>query len=235
MVTEAASYGVTGTAIKKGLVGLSVWNPRDYTHDNHRTVDDRPYGGGSGMVMKYQPLADAVDAAKKNANTERSKVIYLSPQGKPVTQELLNAATDTQQLILVAGRYEGVDERFINSVCDEEWSLGDYVISGGELGALVVIDAVTRLLPNVLGDENSAKQDSHCDGLLDYPHYTRPEKLEQGTVPDVLLSGNHAKIARWRMKQSLGLTWRKRADLLKKKELNAEQESLLEEFKLDVR
>ncbi len=237
MVTKAASYGVTGKAIENKLVGLSVWNPRDYTHDKHRTVDDRPYGGGPGMVMKYPPLADAVNDAKNSLRIKNCKVICLSPQGKPISQSLLSATTtEVEQLILVAGRYEGIDERFIKTVCDDEWSLGDYVISGGELGALVIVDAITRLIPGVLGDESSAKQDSYSEGILDCPHYTRPEQLAQvGSVPEVLLSGNHAEIARWRMKQALGQTWRRRADLLKHKKLTAMQDALLEEFKFEVK
>lgn len=233
MVTAAATVGVTGRAIERGIVQLTLWNPRDYSHDKHKSVDDRPYGGGAGMVMKYQPLHDAVTAAKQDTGT--SKVIYLSPQGKPLTQALLAQATELQQIILVAGRYEGVDERFIQLDCDEEWSLGDYVISGGELAALVVIDAVTRLLPDVLGDAQSAEQDSHSDGLLDYPHYTRPEQLGAYTVPVVLLSGHHANIERWRLTQALGRTWQKRPDLLNKKALSAEQERLLTQFKIDER
>ena len=233
MVTAAASYGVTGRAIERHIVSLSVWNPRDYTHDKHRTVDDRPYGGGPGMVMKYQPLHDAVLNAKQ-AGSGAAKVVYLSPQGKPITQALLSEACSNSQLILVAGRYEGVDERFVEMDCDEEWSIGDYVISGGELAALIVIDAVTRLLPGVLGDEESAQQDSHMNGLLDCPHFTRPEQLEGSSVPDVLLSGNHADIDRWRMKQALSRTWQRRPDLLKKKNLSAEQEYLLQQFKSEV-
>ncbi|MGR8930412.1 MAG: tRNA (guanosine(37)-N1)-methyltransferase TrmD [Gammaproteobacteria bacterium] len=234
MVRDAANYGVTGKAIEKGLVGLSLWNPRDYTHDKHRTVDDRPYGGGPGMVMKYQPLRDAVNAAKRQTSASNNRVVYLGPQGKLISQQLLQDASQLDQLILVAGRYEGIDERFIEQVCDEEWSLGDYVISGGELAALTVIDAVTRLIPGVLGDEESAKQDSHYDGLLDCPHYTRPEQSDLGGVPEVLLSGNHAEIARWRMKQSLGRTWLRRPDLLEKLQLTAEQDALLSEFKSEV-
>jgi tRNA (guanine37-N1)-methyltransferase len=234
MVSDAASYGVTGRAIERGLVGLSVWNPRDYTNDKHRTVDDRPYGGGPGMVMKCQPLLDAVNAAKNHNFMASSKVICLSPQGRLLTQELLLEASYCEQLILVAGRYEGIDERFIEHSCDEEWSLGDYVISGGELAALVVIDAVTRLIPGVLGDEDSAKQDSHVDGLLDCPHYTRPEHSNIGEVPDVLLGGNHADIKRWRMKQALGRTWMRRPDMLEKITLNAEQDALLKEFRTEV-
>jgi len=233
MVTAAASYGVTGRAIERKIVSLSVWNPRDYTHDKHRTVDDRPYGGGPGMVMKYQPLHDAVNDAKQ-AGSKTAKVVYLSPQGKPITQSLLSGVIDISQLILVAGRYEGVDERFVEMDCDDEWSVGDYVISGGELAALIIIDAVTRLLPGVLGDEESARQDSYTDGLLDYPHFTRPEQIEGCSVPDVLLSGNHASIDRWRMMQALGRTWQRRPDLLNKKKLSAEQEYLLQQFKSEV-
>jgi tRNA (guanine37-N1)-methyltransferase len=235
MILGGSSYGVTGKAIEQNVVGLSVWNPRDYTRDKHRTVDDRPYGGGPGMLMKYQPLCDAVKDAKRSFESKDTKVVYLSPQGKQITQDLLIKASQSSQLILVAGRYEGIDERFINSVCDEEWSLGDYVISGGELAALVVIDAVTRLIPGVLGDADSAKQDSYMDGLLDCPHYTRPEQGELGDVPDVLLSGNHQAINRWRIKQAIGRTAIRRPDLLQIKELNTEQEALLEEFRNEVR
>ncbi len=231
MILEGSGYGVTGKAIEQGVVGLSVWNPRDYTCDKHRTVDDRPYGGGPGMVMKYQPLCDAVKDAKINNRNTASKVVYLSPQGKQITQELLLEASQASQLILVAGRYEGIDERFIDAVCDEEWSLGDYVISGGELAALVVIDAITRLIPGVLGDEESAKQDSYMDGLLDTPHFTRPEQGELGSVPGVLLSGNHKAVDRWRLKQALGRTALRRPDLMKVKKLSTEQEALLKEFR----
>ena len=234
MILATAAYGVTGKAIEDGVVDLSVWNPRDYTNDRHRTVDDRPYGGGPGMVMKCRPLSDAVTAAKESDKNEQCKVVYLSPQGKPITQQLLIEASQSSQLILVAGRYEGIDERFINAVCDEEWSLGDYVISGGELAALVVIDAVTRLIPGVLGDEDSAKQDSFMSGLLDTPHYTRPEQNEFGVVPDVLLGGNHKAIQEWRMKQALGRTELRRPDLLKNLQLNTEQDALLKEFRNEV-
>ena len=229
MVLSVASFGVTGKAKEQGIIELSVWNPRDYTHDKHKTVDDRPYGGGPGMVMKYQPLRDALTAARL-ANPVDAKVVYLSPQGKPVTQALLAETSVLPRLIMIAGRYEGIDERFIESACDEEWSIGDYVISGGELAALVVIDAVTRLLPGALGDEDSAKQDSHVDGLLDCPHYTRPECVNGVAVPAILLSGNHASIDKWRMKQALGKTWRKRPDLLANKQLTDEQQKLLNEF-----
>jgi tRNA (guanine37-N1)-methyltransferase len=233
MVVAAARYGVTGRAIERKMVDLAVWNPRDYTHDKHKTVDDHPYGGGPGMVMKYQPVHDALRVAKLHGK-ENAKVVYLSPQGKPITQALLAEVCGLTQLILLAGRYEGIDERVVALDCDEEWSIGDYVISGGELAALIVIDAITRLLPGVLGDDNSARQDSYMNGLLDYPHYTRPEQLDGAAVPSVLLSGNHADIERWRMKQALGRTWQRRPDLLKKKKLTAEQESLLQEFIVEL-
>ncbi|MEQ1557581.1 MAG: tRNA (guanosine(37)-N1)-methyltransferase TrmD [Methyloglobulus sp.] len=229
MIQSANGYGVTGRAKDRGIIELSAWNPRDYTSDKHRTVDDRPYGGGPGMVLKYQPLHDALTAAKQ-VSSGSARVVYLSPQGKPITQALLAEACEVSQLILVAGRYEGVDERFVDLDCDEEWSIGDYVISGGELAALVVIDAITRLLPGVLGDEESAQHDSYMNGLLDFPHFTRPERISASQVPDVLLSGNHSDINRWRMKQALGRTWQRRPDLLKKKELTLEQEKLLNEF-----
>ncbi len=234
MILQGAAYGVTGKAIAQNTVGLSVWNPRDYTQDKHRTVDDRPYGGGPGMVMKYQPLLDAVDDAIQTNNCDNRKVVYLSPQGKQITQGLLEDVSHISQLVLVAGRYEGIDERFVDSSCDEEWSLGDYVISGGELAALVIIDAVTRLIPGVLGDIDSAEQDSYSNGLLDCPHFTRPEQGSLGKVPDVLLSGNHQAINRWRIKQSLGRTALRRPDLLAKKELTEQQEALLNEFKNEV-
>lgn len=230
MVKNASGFGVTGKAIEQNIVELSVWNPRDFTQDNYRTVDDRPYGGGPGMVMKYQPLSLAVQAAKQHHLAERRKVVYLSPQGKPMNQSLFIEASHLTQLILVAGRYEGVDERFVEQDCDEEWSLGDYVISGGELAALVVIDAVTRLIPGVLGDEESFKQDSFMQGLLDCPHFTRYEETQLSSVPNVLLSGNHQEIRKWRLKQSLGRTAQRRPDLLKELHLTAEQEALLEEF-----
>ncbi|NOT11428.1 MAG: tRNA (guanosine(37)-N1)-methyltransferase TrmD [Methylococcaceae bacterium] len=233
MVKDAASYGVTGKAIERNLVELAVWNPRDYARDRHKTVDDHPYGGGPGMVMKYQPLHDALNDARR-IGSDKTKVVYLSPQGKPITQNLLSDACSLTQLILIAGRYEGIDERFVEMDCDEEWSIGDYVISGGELAALIVIDAVTRLLPGVLGDDNSAKQDSYMNGLLDYPHFTRPEKLDDSVVPSVLMNGNHADIDRWRLKQSLGRTWKRRPDLLEKKKLSAEQEILLKEFIVEL-
>ena len=229
MVTVAAGYGVTGRAIERGIVNLAVWNPRDYTHDRHKTVDDRPYGGGPGMVMKYQPLHDAVCDAKQ-AGDGTAKVVYLSPQGKPITQALLSEACDVSQLILVAGRYEGIDERIVESDIDEEWSIGDYVLSGGELPAMVLIDTAARLVPGVLGHQNSAVEDSFNEGLLDCPHYTRPEEIDGRRVPEVLLGGHHGEIQRWRLKQSLGRTWLRRPDLLEGRTLSAEQQTLLAEF-----
>jgi tRNA (guanine37-N1)-methyltransferase len=231
MIHAGVGFSITGRAQEQGKIIVRTWNPRDYTSDRHHTVDDRPYGGGPGMVMKYQPLHDAVTAAKQAENSVATKVVYLSPQGKPVNQAILSEAATWFGIILVAGRYEGVDERFVAEDCDEEWSLGDYVISGGELAALVVIDGITRLLPGVLGDESSAVQDSHANGLLDYPHFTRPEMIDGRNVPEVLLMGNHAEINRWRMQQSLGRTWQRRPDLLEQQKLTAEQEILLNEFK----
>ncbi len=231
MVQDAMGYGVTGKAIENGRVEVGLWNPRDYATDKYRTVDDRPYGGGPGMVMKFQPLFDAVQDAKQFSVQKNRKTVYLSPQGIPITQQLFIESSQLSQIILVAGRYEGIDERFIESECDEEWSLGDFVISGGELAALIVIDGITRLIPGVLGDENSALQDSYMDGLLDCPHYTRPETSEWGNVPDVLLSGNHKAIERWRLQQALGRTDQRRPDLMAKKNLTAEQQALLEQFR----
>lgn len=234
MIKSAASYGITGRALENRIIGLTTWNPRDYTSDKHRTVDDRPYGGGPGMVLKYQPLTDALCDAKSSQSIP-AKVVYLSPQGKPLSQALLVSASVLPRLIFVAGRYEGIDERFVEKHCDEEWSLGDYVISGGELAALIVIDAITRLLPGALGDEDSAWQDSHIEGLLDCPHYTRPEQVDGLSVPEVLLSGHHADISQWRMEQALGRTWQKRPDLLQKKELTIEQDVYLTEFKKQIK
>ncbi len=233
MVGHASRFGVTGRALEKRLVELRVWNPRDYTHDRHRTVDDRPYGGGPGMVMKVQPLRDAILSARQ-ADERSANVIYLSPQGKRLDQAAVACLADRERLILVAGRYEGIDERLVESLIDEEWSVGDYVLSGGELAALVVIDAVTRLLPGVLHHEESAWQDSHVDGLLDHPHFTRPEVVDGRKVPQVLLSGNHQAIERWRLKQALGRTWLKRPDLLAGRELTKTQKALLEEFKTEM-
>ncbi|CAI8910815.1 tRNA (guanosine(37)-N1)-methyltransferase TrmD [Methylocaldum szegediense] len=230
MVDSAARYGVTGRAIEQGIVDLKLWNPRDWAPDRHRTVDDRPYGGGPGMVMKVEPLRSAIRAARADSDLP-AKTIYLSPQGGLLTQDVVVRLARCPRLILVAGRYEGVDERLIELEIDEEWSIGDYVLSGGELAVLVMFDAVVRLLPGVLGHADSAVQDSHMAGLLDCPHYTRPEVVDGRRVPQVLQSGDHGAIRRWRLKQSLGRTWLRRPDLLAKLELDAEQRSLLEEFK----
>lgn len=222
-------FGVTGKAMQRGVVELGLWNPRDFTTDRHRTVDDRPYGGGPGMVMMVQPLRDAIRAARIAA--PHSKVICLSPQGRRLDQAAVRELAVRPGLILVAGRYEGIDQRLIDSEIDEEWSIGDYVLSGGELAAMVVIDAVARLVPGVLGHDQSAEQDSFMAGLLDHPHYTRPDEIDGMRVPEVLLGGDHAAIARWRLKQALGRTWLQRPDLLQQMILSAQQRQLLEEFK----
>lgn len=241
MFDALTSEGVTGRAIHQGLLELNLLNPRDFTEDNHRTVDDRPYGGGPGMVMMVEPLRQAIDAARRGSN-DTARVIYLSPQGQRFEQQtarrLLSAGQD---LILIAGRYEGIDQRLIDSEVDEELSIGDYVLSGGELAAMVVIDTLTRLVPGALGHQDSAAQDSFADGLLDCPHYTRPERLPDhlstqlgySAIPAPLLSGDHAAIQRWRKKQALGSTWLKRPDLLENRTLSAEQQQLLDEYILE--
>jgi tRNA (guanine37-N1)-methyltransferase len=229
MFSAVADHGVTSRAVKQGLVNLSHSNPRDFTVDKHRTVDDRPYGGGPGMLMKIDPLQQAIAAAKEAVGAG-AKVIYLSPQGAKFTHAKAVELSQQDALVLVAGRYEGVDERLIEAQVDEEISIGDYVLSGGELAAMVVIDAVTRLLPGVLGHQLSAQEDSYVDGLLDCPHYTRPEEFEGVTVPEVLLSGDHEKIRRWRLKQALGRTHERRPDLLSGRVMSPEEEQLLAEF-----
>jgi tRNA (guanine37-N1)-methyltransferase len=225
---DAIRDGITGRALDRELIEMHCWNPRDYTEDVHRTVDDRPYGGGPGMVMKVEPLRGAIRDAKRAAPD--SKVVYLSPQGRVLTQEAVSAMSALPGLVLVAGRYEGVDERLIESEIDEEWSVGDYVLSGGELPAMILIDAITRLIPGALGHELSAEQDSHVDGLLDCPHYTRPEEIDGMPIPEVLRSGNHELIRRWRLQQALGRTWQRRPDLLEKRQLNAEETELLKTY-----
>lgn len=220
--------GVTGRAVERGQVSLELWNPRDYTQDIHRTVDDRPYGGGPGMVMKIEPLQAAIEQAR--AVSPDSSVVYLSPQGRRFDQASAKEMARRSGMVLVAGRYEGIDERLIERCVDEEWSIGDYVLSGGELPALVMMDAVIRLLPGVLGDVDSAEQDSFSEGLLDCPHYTRPERYQGDAVPPVLLGGNHELIRRWRLQQSLGRTWLRRPDLLQSRHLSQEEETLLNEF-----
>jgi tRNA (guanine37-N1)-methyltransferase len=228
MIREQVRYGIQGRAIDKGLLQVATWNPRDFTLDRHGSVDDRPYGGGPGMVMQVQPLRAALHAARADGGP--APVIYLSPQGRCFDQAWARELAGQQRLILLAGRYEGIDERVIDLEVDQELSVGDYVLSGGELPALVVMDAVTRLLPGALGDADSAGQDSFMDGLLDYPHYTRPEEINGMQVPDVLVGGHHAGIRRWRHKQALGRTWLRRPDLLDALQLDAEQQVLLDEF-----
>jgi len=221
--------GVTGRAISAGRVQLELLNPRDFAQDRHRTVDDRPYGGGPGMVMAVEPLRSTIRAARERAGGQ-AQVSLLSPQGRRLDQEAVRELAQRQEVILVCGRYEGIDERLIELEIDEEWSIGDYVLSGGELAAAVVIDAATRLLPGVLGDEQSAAQDSFTGGLLDCQHYTRPETVEGLGVPPVLLSGDHGAIERWRRQQALGRTWLRRPELLEKMELDEEATELLAEF-----
>lgn len=234
MFRAITDFGVTGRAIKNGTLTLQTWNPRDFTHDKHSTVDDRPFGGGPGMLMMVQPLTDAISAAK-SALGDDAKVIYLSPQGETLTQAGVGRLVKNEKLILVCGRYEGIDERVIESLVDEEWSIGDYVLSGGELPAMTLIDAVSRLVPGVLGKQASAEQDSFSDGLLDCPHYTRPEVLNGVGIPDVLKSGNHENIRRWRLKQSLGRTWLRRPELFNNLALTDEQASLFAEFAAQYR
>ena len=223
-------YGITGRAVDAGYLKISTVNPRDFTENVHQSVDDRPFGGGPGMVMMVEPLQKAIRSARERLN--QAKVLYMSPQGRPLDQQGVRELTHVPELILLAGRYEGIDERLIEQEVDEEWSIGDYVISGGELAAMVVIDAICRNLPGVLGHTQSAPEDSFYDGLLDYPQYTRPEVMADGSrVPEILLSGHHQAIQRWRLKQSLGRTWLKRPDLLERFELSDDLRELLEEFK----
>ena len=234
MFSPFTQQGVIGRAVKSGKLSVDTFNPRDFTHDRHRTVDDRPYGGGPGMLMMVKPLTDAIQAAK-NIGGENSKVIYLSPQGKPLDQAGVKRLASIERTILICGRYEGIDERVIESHVDEEVSIGDYVLSGGELPAMVLMDAVARLVPGVLGHKASAVEDSFTDGLLDCPHYTRPEVLEGQKVPEVLLSGDHEKIRQWRLMQSLGRTMQRRPDLLNHLALTEEQMRLLELFQAQLR
>ena len=228
MLKAVTDYGVTGRAVKNGLVEVIAFNPREYCTDTHRTVDDRPYGGGPGMVMMFEPLRDAIQTARKEIKA--ASVIYLTPQGNRLNQDKMVEFSKRKGLIMVAGRYEGIDERFVSTLVDEEWSIGDYVLTGGELPAMVIIDAMSRNIPGVLGHEESAKEDSFFNGLLDCPHYTRPENIDGMKVPEILLSGDHAQIQRWRIKQALGRTWQRRPDLLEEMELDKEQKLLLEEY-----
>jgi len=229
MLTAVTDHGISGRAVKQGLVTVNCWNPRNYTEDKHRTVDDRPYGGGPGMVMKIEPLRKAIDAARGDGS-DNAKVIYLSPQGRQLDQAGVEELSKREKIILIAGRYEGIDERLVELEVDEEWSIGDYVLSGGELAAMVMIDAVVRQLPGALGHDLSAQEDSFAEGLLDCPHYTRPEDYQGQRVPDVLLSGDHENIRRWRLKQALGRTWLRRRDLIDSRELSTEEAALLASF-----
>jgi tRNA (guanine37-N1)-methyltransferase len=240
MIAQAASFGVTGRARERGLWQLELWNPRDFTTDNHKTVDDRPYGGGPGMVMLAGPLSQAIGAAKAAqiaAGVAEPRVIHLSPAGVPLTHRrvLELALAMNAGYVLLAGRYEGIDERLLAREADEEIAIGDFVVSGGELPGLMLIDAMARQLPGALNDELSAQQDSFAAGLLDCPHYTRPEVLDGVAVPEVLLSGHHAEIRRWRLKQSLGRTWERRPDLLAERPLTKEEAALLAEYQAEFR
>ena len=237
LVDHASRFGVTGRALQRGLWQLGLWNPRDFVTDNHRTVDDRPYGGGPGMVMLGDPLAQALAAARqaqRAGGVPASRTIYLSPAGVPLTHArvaALAAAADTTAYVLLAGRYEGIDERVLAREVDDEIGIGDFVVSGGELPALMLVDAIVRQRPGVLNDDESAAQDSFADGLLDCPHYTRPEHDGSERVPEVLLSGNHAAIRRWRRKQAVGRTWERRPELLAGRVLSAEDQVLLAEYR----
>jgi tRNA (guanine37-N1)-methyltransferase len=240
MVEHASRFGVTGRARERGLWKLGVWNPRDYASGNYRNVDDRPYGGGPGMVMLSEPLGKALQAARSAQREDghaRLRTLYLSPAGVPLTHRRVSelAAAADAAYVLVAGRYEGIDERFLEREVDEEIAIGDFVVSGGELPALMLIDALVRLLPGALNDVESARQDSFAEGLLDCPHYTRPEVDAADEVPPVLLSGDHAAIRRWRLKQSLGRTWERRQDLLAQRTLSEEESALLAEYRSERR
>jgi len=237
MFDAVTELGVTGRARERGLYQFVAWNPRDFAANLHRTVDDRPYGGGPGMVMMAEPLDKALQAAhqrQRSAGVERPRVLHLTPQGRLLDHALVAELARESGLVLLAGRYEGVDERLIEQQGVEEVSIGDYVLSGGELAAMVLMDSVVRQLPGVLGDAESASQDSFVQGLLDCPHYTRPESYRGAAVPAVLLSGNHAAIARWRLKQSLGRTWQRRPDLLERRVLSTEERELLDEYRREL-
>lgn len=234
MFKAITEFGVTGRAVKQNLLQVECWNPRDFTFDKHKTVDDRPYGGGPGMLMMVQPLRDAIREAKATACKDdgvEAKVIYLSPQGRKLDQAGVQELATNQKLILVCGRYEGIDERLIQAEVDEEWSIGDYVLTGGELPAMTLIDAVARFIPGVLGKQASALEDSFAEGLLDCPHYTRPEVLDGVPVPEVLMSGHHEEIRKWRLEQSLERTWLRRPELLDGLALTDEQRVLLKKIK----
>ncbi|HET9580997.1 MAG TPA: tRNA (guanosine(37)-N1)-methyltransferase TrmD [Usitatibacter sp.] len=234
MLEALTRHGITRRALEEGIFELKAWDPRDFTTDNYRRVDDRPYGGGPGMVMMAEPLQAAIRAARERqraAGVERPKVLLMSPQGERLSDEVVAALAREQGLVVIAGRYEGVDERLVRQHVDREVSIGDYVTSGGELPAMVMIDCIVRRLPGSLNDAESASQDSFSAGLLDWPHYTRPEVWNGAAVPEVLLSGNHAAIARWRRKQALGRTWDRRPDLIDEQLLSREDRKLLEEYR----
>ncbi len=229
MFSALTEYGVTGRACRGGQVSVECWNPRDFTTDRHRTVDDRPFGGGAGMLMKTDPLRAAIRHARERMAAE-TPVIYLSPQGRTLDHEGVGELARRDSLILLCGRYQGMDERVLSADVDEEWSIGDYVLSGGELAAMVLLDAVMRQQPGVLGHEDSVTQDSFATGLLHCPQYTRPRVIDGQGVPDVLLGGDHEQIRRWQLKQSLGRTWQRRPELLSARELTEEEQELLNEF-----
>ncbi|MFK5983900.1 MAG: tRNA (guanosine(37)-N1)-methyltransferase TrmD [Pseudomonadota bacterium] len=225
---KALDLGITGRAKKQGIYSLDIINPRDFTRDKHKTVDDKPYGGGPGMLMKYQPIKEALASVADATQAACQKtVIYLSPVGRQLKHKDVKRLSQQQHIVLLCGRYEGIDERLIDQCVDEEWSIGDYVLSGGELAAMTLIDAMVRLIPGALGDDNSAVNDSFYQGLLDYPHYTRPDSINGRNVPEVLLSGNHKRIEQWRMRQSLERTWKRRPDLLENIELTEQQKKML--------
>jgi tRNA (guanine37-N1)-methyltransferase len=237
MFDAVTEYGVTGRARERKLFELVLWNPRDFAGNAYRSIDDRPYGGGPGMVMMAEPLEKAVLSARqrqRSSGVVRPRVVHLTPQGRLLDHERVAELSQEQGLVMLAGRYEGVDERLVKRVVDDEVSIGDYVLSGGELAAMVLIDCVVRQLPGALGDRESAGQDSFATGLLDHPHYTRPEVYEGVAVPQSLTSGNHAEIARWRLKQALGRTWQRRPDLLAKRNLSAAESALLDEYRKEM-
>jgi tRNA (guanine37-N1)-methyltransferase len=231
MFAAVSASGITRRALEAGLWRLELWNPRDFTTDNYRTVDDRPYGGGPGMVMLAEPLEKALDAVAASQSEARGKVIYLSPQGKRLDHATVLELADRQALTLLCGRYEGVDERLLARRVDEELSLGDFVLSGGELAAMVLVDAVVRQLPGAVGEPQSVAEESFVTGLLDCPQYTRPEEHSGARVPEVLLSGHHENIRRWRLKQALGRTWLRRPDLIAARAMTEEERKLLDEFR----
>lgn len=231
MFTAITEYGISGRAVRSGLVSLRFWNPRDSAKDKHRTVDDKPFGGGPGMLMKTEPLVASIREARAATGKGDSKVMYLSPQGRKLDQQAVVELAQRDSMVLVCGRYQGIDARVLHLEIDEEWSLGDFVLSGGEIAAMALLDAVIRFQPGALGDEDSAQQDSFANGLLHSPQYTRPQNFAGQEVPEVLLSGDHEAIRRWRLQQSLGMTWLKRPELLERITLTPEQQELLVQFK----